>query len=293
MLALLRVIFGFALFSVFAKALKLAGPYPQTEGTTDAGYMALAVIIGIANAIVWAPLVGRLISDPLTGAFTSGNPGDFKNSLLQLANKLALRRWRKTALFFAFLEGVRHPDLPGAFILGLHHARSGTWVQRIFAREVWRFDNAENCLQAWKVLRAHGKEPGIHRRPEVNLLILSAQRERAPEPGTLAVRPAPAAPAPARNPRIQLFAGATAPEAVEPMTSEPTPETTTSEGAGEAAPTIGPTPLPDGGAPAAPANSTEGPVADEGIAPSTPKATRPLTFLERLRVLVTGRPPTD
>jgi hypothetical protein len=96
--------------------------------------MALAVFIGIANAIVWAPLVGRLMADPLTGAFTSGNPGDFRNNLLQFAHKLSLRRHRRTALLFAFLEGVRHPDLPGAFIVGLNNARPGSWLERVFAR---------------------------------------------------------------------------------------------------------------------------------------------------------------
>ena len=74
-----------------------------------------------------------------------------------------------------------------------------------FAREVWRFDHAENCLRAWKILQARGVDPGVHRRPEVNLLILSAQREKSPDPRTIEVPKAPPPPAPRRNQRIVLF----------------------------------------------------------------------------------------
>jgi hypothetical protein len=207
MLAILRVLFGFALFVVFGKAIEVAGPSAQTEGTTDAGYLAVAVIVGIANAVVWAPWVGHWMSDPLTGAFTTGHPADFTNSTLQFAHKLALRRWRRLALFFAFLEGVRHPDLPGAFVLGLNQARPGSWLEKVFAREVWRFENAENCLRAWKILRQRGQEPKLHAKAEVQLLILSQQRETPPTPHILAVPAAPPAPRPVRNPGIRIFEG--------------------------------------------------------------------------------------
>lgn len=205
MLALLRIVFGFALFAVLGRAVETAGPTPQTDGITDAAYLAVAAFIGIANAVVWAPWIGRLLADPLTGAFTAGHPGDLRNSVLQFAHKLAHRGWRRTALLFAFLDGVRHPDLPGAFILGLRHARPGSWLEKVFAREVWRFDNAENCLRAWHVLRARGLHPPPHRRPEVHLLILSAQRERLPDPNRLEVPAAPPPPPPERDPRIRLF----------------------------------------------------------------------------------------
>lgn len=208
MLAILRILFGFALFVVFGKAVEVAGPAPQTEGTTDAGYLAIAVVIGIANAVVWAPWVGRWMAEPLTGAFTSGHPADFTNHTLQLAHKLALRRWRRLALFFAFAEGVRHPDLPGAFVLGLNQSKPGSWLEKVFAREVWRFENAENCLRAWKVLSRHGVEPDLHPKAEVNLLLLSQRREVPPPASVLPVPQAPPAPKPVRNPSIRIFKGA-------------------------------------------------------------------------------------
>lgn len=205
MLAILRILFGFALFALLGKAVEVAGPTAQTEGTTDAGYLAVAVFLAIANAVVWAPWVGRLMADPMTGAFTSGSPADFKNPVLQFAHKLALRRWRRMAVCFAFLDGIRHPDLPGAFVLGMNQARPGTWLEKVFAREVWRFENAEHCLRAWKILQRHGVEPDMHPKAEVHLLLLAQRREVPPPPGILTVPPAPPPPRPIRNPGIRIF----------------------------------------------------------------------------------------
>lgn len=288
MLFLLRVIFGFALFAVFGRAIEVAGPSPQTEGTTDAGYLALAVILGIANAVVWAPWIGRWMADPLTGAFTTGHPADFTNRVVQFIHKLGARRWRRLALFFAFLEGIRHPDLPAAFVLGLNQARAGSWLERVFAREVWRFDHAENCLRAWKILRARGLDPGVHRRPEVNLLILSAQRERSPDPGRLPVPEAPTPPKPPRNPRIQLFDGANPPKSSDACPAGETPERT---GATESA-EVGPLPPTDPGA-VTTSESGSPPREPTGPAEASPASSARLNLRERLRILITGRPPPD
>lgn len=283
MLALLRIVLGFALGSVFARAIHLAGPEPQTEGTTDAGYLAVAVGLGILNAIVWAPFFGRLLAEPLTGAFTSGHAGESRNALLQLAHKLALRRWRRMALFFAFLEGVRNPGLPGAFVIGLEQARQGSWLEAVFAKEVWRFDHAERCLRAWRVLKARGREPDLHRRPEVNLLIQSQCRVVPPPALALAVPQAAPPPAPRRNSRIQLFEGA------------PT----------GAVPAAGPGAVPDAGGsesvvPAeSPGNSEAMPQSSASVllepeASPEPPASRsagsaPFGWRDRIRVLLTGR----
>lgn len=272
MLFLLRALFGFALFAVFARMLQVAGPDPQTDGVSDAGYLALAVVLGIANAVVWAPWVGSLMADPLTGAFTTGHPGESRNPVLQLAHRVALRGWRRTALFFAFLEGVRNPDLPGAFVLGLNQARPGSWLEKVFAREVWRFDHAENCLRAWRILKARGRVPGLHRQAEVNLLILTADREPRPEPAVLTPVTAPPPAPPTRNPRIRLFTGAG----------------TTAGGPGAAPGSA----APGNGAPAVEvAPGAEAVLAAEGGGFPTPAMPVPvrLTFRERLRVLVTGR----
>lgn len=290
MLVLLRILFGFALFSVFAKAVRLAGDNPNTEGTTDGGYVALAVGIGILNAIVWAPFVGRIMAEPLTGAFTSGHPADFTNRGLQFAHKLAVRGWRRWALFFAFIEGVRHPDMPGAFVLGLNQARAGTWLEKVFAREVWRFQNAENCLRAWKILKARGVAPDLHPSAEVNLLIQSQTREAPPPASVLAVPPAPSAPPPKRNAAIQLFRGKPAGAGAEsvpvaPLSDSARPSEASAlnlVGRGDATPPI----VPAGGTVEV---TLETGGAGESGAPLAQEPAR-LSMAQRLRVLFTGRP---
>lgn len=292
MLAILRILFGFALLAWLGKAVEVAGPDPQTEGTTDAGFMAVAVFLAIANAVVWAPWVGQWLADPLTGAFTAGHPADFANPTLQLAHKLSLRRWRRAALFFAFLEGVRHPDLPGAFVLGMQQAREGSWLEKVFAREVWRFDNADHCLKAWKILRRHGIEPDLHRRPEVNLLLLAQTREVPPPPAVLEVPSAPPAPKPVRNPRIRIFDGAARrpPESVS-VTGPAAEEAPRSAGRAESSPVsvsgaaggtegegVGETPPP----------SPAGPVRLAVSGGGVRRPRRRLTWAERIEALFTG-----
>lgn len=288
MLAVLRILFGFALFAWLGKAVDVAGANPQTEGTTDAGFLAVAVFLAIANAVVWAPWVGQLLADPMTGAFTTGHPADFTNATLQLAHKLALRRWRRAAVFFAFLEGVRHPDLPGAFVLGMQQAREGSWLEKVFAREVWRFDNADHCLEAWKILRRSGIEPDLHRRPEVNLLLVAQTREVPPPPSLLEVPPAPPAPKPVRNPRIRIFQGPS------PRPPEAAPEAR----AGEASPWTGGAPASVAGEPeTADREAASGEVASRtppgpmrlSVPDGSPaRRRRRLTWAERLEALFTG-----
>ncbi|HMO64949.1 MAG TPA: hypothetical protein PKE47_06960 [Verrucomicrobiota bacterium] len=254
MLVFLRLVLGAALFYAFTLVQQNAVSGRASADLVNAGLLALCVALGLLNAIVWAPFLGRLLADPLTGTFTEGAYVDTRNPVIALARKLHHRGWRRAACFFAFLEGLRNPDLPGAFVVGLKAARPGSWLERVFAREVWRFDNAENCLRAWKILTARGLDPGLHRRPEVNLLIHSVRREKLPDPALLALPAAPPPAPPARNPRIRLFPGAD------------------------------PVPPPAGEAPAVapPPSATE-------EAPPPAVVPAPLAWRDRLRVLLTGR----
>src|SRR2546425_1984417 len=43
--------------------------------------------------------------------------------------------------------------------------------------ELFRFDNAQNCLLAYEALRRHRIDPRPHHNPEVNMLLLSLKRE--------------------------------------------------------------------------------------------------------------------
>ena len=187
MLVILRIIFGAGLVYGFYQVRENAQSNPEAGDLMNALYLAVCVVMGILNAIVWAPYFGAKISEPLTGTLTTGPSFDPRNRWVRLILWCERRRHRRLALLLCFLEGVRHPCLPAAFVLGLRNARPGTWWEKVFARELFRFDNAQNCLQAYAVLKRHRVDPGKHPRPEVNLVLRSLEKPARPEPGRLDV----------------------------------------------------------------------------------------------------------
>jgi len=161
----------------------------------------------VVMAVLWAPVVGEKLSDPLTSTFTHETSLPPKaNTLVRWITRLQGRRYHRVALLLVFIEGVRHPDLPQPALLGLRSVRPGSFLEKCLAREVYKFNNVQNCLHAYKILtERHGITPPLHKHPEVNLALMNLSRERPPEPTTIALKPT-AEPAPqARNPRIKLF----------------------------------------------------------------------------------------
>jgi hypothetical protein len=105
-----------------------------------------------------------------------------------------------------FLEGVRHPRLPAQFVIGMNHARPGSWLEKVFAREVYKFSNVANAAKAREILRVrHNADPGPHARIEVNLALLADERVPRPEVGVVTVPAAPPPPPLTRNESIRLF----------------------------------------------------------------------------------------
>jgi hypothetical protein len=209
MLIILRIIFGAAFVYAVQLLWNNAQANPQTGDLSNAFYISMVVLLALPNAMVWAPYFGAKLSDPLTGVMTNGTFVERKNYLLRLIYALQERGYRRLTLVICFLEGIHYPDRPTAFVIGLKHAKPGSWLEKVFAREVFRFDNAQNCIQAYNALKRHGIDPGIHRNPEINLVLISLHRSVKPEAEKLAV---PTAPPPApleRNPRIRLFAAST------------------------------------------------------------------------------------
>ncbi|MCP5516834.1 MAG: hypothetical protein H7A45_06190 [Verrucomicrobiales bacterium] len=218
MLILLRILFGGAL--LYALAVAIGAAESGVGGDlAPALHLAVGLFLALANAIVWAPWIGGKIADPISGMFTSDSSGGRPNLWLALAHRFEARRWRRLALLLAFAEGVRHPDQPGAFAVGLRTARPGSWLERVFAREVYRFDNIQNSVRAYQILRTHGERPLPHRNKEISATLLALDREQRPPPTVLAV-PQAAAAAPRRNPRIRLFQARPAPPA-DPSSPEP------------------------------------------------------------------------
>ncbi len=209
MLIVLRILFGAALLYELIQGARIA---PSTIGeagdVTGAFYLAVCVGLGILNALVWAPYFGSLLSRPLTGTITETTYVERINWVLRLARWAENRGWRRAALSLSFLEAVRHPSAPTPFVMGFRNARPGSWLEKVFAREVFRFNNIQNCVQAYLALKRHGIDPRPHASQEINIVLLSMEREPHPEPAILAVPAARKTSALKRNPRIRLFEGA-------------------------------------------------------------------------------------
>ena len=192
-----------------------AGSFYRTavrSSVESGGDMVILLAYGLcgamALALLWAPVIGDKLSDPLTSVLTQETSlPQPANTLLQWIGWLQRRGWHRAALACVFIEGLRHPDLPQAAWLGLHSARPGSYLEKCFAREVYGFNNIQHCLAAYRILRdRHGVAPPWHRHPEVNLAVAGLNRVSPPEPARVRVVPFPLPALPARDPRIKLFA---------------------------------------------------------------------------------------
>ena len=164
------------------------------------------------NAMVWAPYFGSKLSGPITGTITKSTYVERFNYLLRLIRWLDARGFRVATRWLCFVEGVRHPSQPTQFGIGLINARPGSWLEKVFALEVFRFHNIQNCVQAYRVLRQHGIDPRPHVNHEVNIVLMSLEREVRPDPEVLALPKAENPARPLRNAQIKLFDGAPNPE---------------------------------------------------------------------------------
>jgi hypothetical protein len=182
----------------------------MTGDLANALYLGLVLILAVANAAVWAPFFGAQVAKPLTDNLTDGASGESRNHLLRCLAYCRGRGWRGWALTLALIEGVRHPERPAAFVEGLRCAQPGTWLERVFAAELWRFDNVQNCRRAFEVLQQHGLDPRPHPNQEVNLMLRTVERRPRPQSPPLAIFSASTPLRLQRDPRIRLFAAADA-----------------------------------------------------------------------------------
>lgn len=211
MLLLFRVVFT----GLFLWLMASAARHAQSNLADDlgnAGHFALTVVVGLVAGLTWAPVLGEVVSGPVTGLMTDGSVSEDRTMLIRLTRRCEARGWRRLAVLLAFWEAVLRPRLPAPYVIGMNNSRPGSWLERVFAREVWKFNNIANCVRAHDILKLrHDVDPGVHPEPEVNVALMAHLREPAPTPPPLAVPEAPPAPLPARNPRIRLFDGAPPP----------------------------------------------------------------------------------
>src|SRR5215467_3351332 len=176
MLVFIRIPVTILLVYLFSKALVR---YSELTGGDIIMLLAYGLFGAIFLAIVWAPVIGEKLSDPLTSTITreTSLPPQ-TNSVVQAISYLQRRGCHRLALLLVFIEGIRHPKLPQAALLGLRSARPGSFLEKCFAKEVYRFNNIQNCLYAYKILKErHGVTLPAHRQPEVNLALLNLNRK--------------------------------------------------------------------------------------------------------------------
>jgi hypothetical protein len=204
MLILLRIIFGTLIYWAFKEARMNAQTNPQSGDLSNAYWVAVVVILAIANSAVWAPYFGEKLADPLTGGTVDAEYKEPKNWLLKLIRFCEGRGHRSLVTWLCFLEGVRTPMLPTPFVIGMKNARPGSWLEKVYAKEVFKFSNAQNCTRAYEILKQRGIDPRPHHSPGVNLVLTSKEHEVKPTPPPLNVPEAPPPPKLERNPRIDI-----------------------------------------------------------------------------------------
>lgn len=202
-----RIVFGSALVYQLVKGATVAPGAVEAGDLTGAYYMVVCVFLAIANALLWAPYLGEKVSGPMTGMMTRSTYVEAPNWVLRALRWCDAHRYRRASVFLAFWEGIRHPSIPTAFLLGLKHARPGSWFEKVYAREVFRLNNTKNCVEAYQVLKRHGIDPRPHQAEQINAALMALERPPRPEAPVLPLPAASPLPPIRRDRRIRLFRG--------------------------------------------------------------------------------------
>jgi hypothetical protein len=204
-LVILRFVFGAAFLFILREAVANARAAPDTGDGANAVLLALSLIVGLANAAVWAPYFGAKLSAPLTTTFTDGAPYEHRTRLIEFARQSEQAGRRRLVVWFCLLETWWRPTQPAAYLIGLKNAQPGSWFERYFALHVFRFDNVANSIDAYRTLRKHGIDPRPHRNSELNAILLALERKPSVTPDPIALSPQTVSPQLRRDPRIRLF----------------------------------------------------------------------------------------
>ena len=156
----------------------------------------------------WTPYITEGLCGNLADTLTDGPVEDPGRPLRRLRDWAQKNRHRRLLVSVCVLEAIFHPHLPTGYLIGMRNARPGSWLEKMFAREVFRFDHTQNCLAAKEVLRRHGLNPGRHWSEEINLGILAGRKRNRPAPPPMVLPQVPHKLNSRRNPNIRLFKGA-------------------------------------------------------------------------------------
>ena len=175
MMNLLRLLVTSAWFGCFFMAFRAAG---TTNGDMAAiGYMMIGIFLGIAMSAVWTPVIAEFLCGSLD-VLDECTYIERRSRLNKAIDWASRNKYFPLLVFLCLVKGFLRPELPSAFIKGLKHSKPGSWAQKMFARRVYRFNNAHNSLQAAKVLEEHGEKPAGHHNPEVIIFLMEEEKKR-------------------------------------------------------------------------------------------------------------------
>lgn len=225
MINLLRIVVsGFWLYLI-AKAAENARVDLPGGDLTNAYYLAGVLIVGLLMGALWTPYIAEGLCGNLTNTFTEGAVELPERPLRRFRERAQKKGNRRTLVFACVLEAIFHPNLPSGYLIGMRNAKRGSWLEKMFAREVYRFDNQQNCVEAKEVLQRHGLGVGRHWSEEINLGILAGRKRNRPAPPTLSLPQVSHTLNSRRNPKIQLFRGADPKPAIRSPKGAPPPPT--------------------------------------------------------------------
>lgn len=203
MIHLLR--FGFLSGLIYC-LVKGAGVADTSGGGVEGlSYMAMALILGVATAVVWAPYFGERIAAPLTSALTNTEVTEMENETLKGIQSLSIHGWRRLAAWLCLVQCIRHPKLSAPAWMGLENSPEGSWLQKEFAWRVYGFTHPHRCVEAWKVLLRHGIKPPPHHEPTIVMFLKAHEPKPEKEQVPVELEAAPPSEALPRDARIQLF----------------------------------------------------------------------------------------
>ena len=217
MLIILRILITGSMVYVFGQ-MRDQGLGTNISGDlTQAFYMGMVLVLAILMAAVWAPYLGEKIANPITGEMTCGSYSLHRRWLPRIIQWFDTHRWKRMALICCILEGLDNPDFQVPFITGLRQTRTGSWWEKVFALEVFRFGNAQNSLKAADILRdRHQIDLDKHDLASITMALRKRERVAAPPRAPKPLPKAPLTEKPKRNQRIRLFTDNSKPERVSP-----------------------------------------------------------------------------
>src|SRR5437870_13439304 len=120
MLIILRIVFAALMYWAYKEAQMNAQLNPLYGDLSNAYWVAVVVFLAIANSMVWAPYFGEKLADPLTGGTIDAEYKEPKNWMLKLIRKCEKYRLRSITTALCFMECVRKPYYPAAYVIGMH-----------------------------------------------------------------------------------------------------------------------------------------------------------------------------